>query len=345
LSRVFEVQEMQILGIETSCDETASAVMDESGELLANVVSSQVEVHRPFGGVVPEIASRKHMENILPVIRKSMKAAAVTIDDIGAVAVTQGPGLVGSLLVGLGVAKALAYGRGIPLVGVNHLAAHIAAVYIEHPQVTPPFVSLVVSGGHTALYHVLEEERFQSLGHTRDDAAGEAFDKVAKLLGLGYPGGPIIDEVARQGDPGAIPFPRGLSRRSNLEFSFSGLKTAVLLHLRGKCLPPLSHAALADLAASFQEAVIDVLVAKTRQAALRCRVGRCVVTGGVACNRRLRERMLAMGAQDGIEVFFPSATFCTDNAAMVARAGIPSLRNGRSSVDLGMNARSRWPLG
>ena len=336
---------MHILGIETSCDETASAVIRETGEVISSVVSSQVEAHRPFGGVVPEIASRKHMEWIAPVIREALDRAMVSLDDIGAVAVTQGPGLVGSLLVGLGVAKALSYGRGIPLAGVHHLAGHIAAVYLEYPEVAPPFVALVVSGGHTSLFHVLQEDRFRLLGQTRDDAAGEAFDKVAKLLDLGYPGGPIIDAVARTGDPGAIPFPRGLKRGRTLDFSFSGLKTAVLLHVRDRSLLPLSQHALADLAASFQEAVVDVLVTKTCQAARRCAVQRVAVTGGVACNRRLRERMRAEGEAEGLDVLIPSPPLCTDNAAMVARAALPQLRMGPAAWDLGINARSRWTLG
>jgi N6-L-threonylcarbamoyladenine synthase len=336
---------MLILGIETSCDETAAAVIRDSGEILSNVVSSQVEAHRPYGGVVPEIASRKHMEWIVPVIRHALNESQVSLDELDGIAVTQGPGLVGSLLVGLGVAKAFAYARALPLAGVHHLVAHVAAIYLEHPEVTPPFVALVVSGGHTALYYVRAEDRFQPLGQTRDDAAGEAFDKVAKLLGLGYPGGPIIDSVARQsGDPEAIPFPRALMRGRSLEFSFSGLKTSVLFHLRERCLPPLKDQALANLAASFQEAVVDVLVGKTRLAALRCECPRVVVTGGVACNSRLRECMSSMGKVEALEILFPSASLCTDNAAMVARAAVPHLRNGSGIWDLGMNARSRWPL-
>lgn len=336
---------MLILGIETSCDETAAAVLADSGEMLSNIVSSQVASHRPYGGVVPEIASRKHMEWILPVIRRALREASVSLERVDAIAVTQGPGLVGSLLVGLGVGKALAYARGLPMAGVHHLMAHVAAVYLEHPEATPPFVALVVSGGHTALYHVKSEDQFQLLGQTRDDAAGEAFDKVAKLLGMGYPGGPVIDEMAsRGGDPEAVAFPRALLDGRSLEFSFSGLKTAVLLCLRERCLPPLRDKDLADLAASFQEAVVDVLVHKTRMAARRCDSSRVVITGGVACNSRLREQMLSMGKAESYEVLFPSAVLCTDNAAMVARAGLFQLRNGAGALDLQMNARSRWPL-
>jgi N6-L-threonylcarbamoyladenine synthase len=335
---------MFVLGIETSCDETAAAVIGGSGEVLSNMVSSQVELHRPFGGVVPEIASRKHMEWIVPVTRGAVERSGISLADLGGIAVTQGPGLVGSLLVGIGLAKALAYARGLPLVGVHHLAAHISAIYLEHPWVEPPMVALVVSGGHTALYFVPREGHHRLLGQTRDDAAGEAFDKVAKCLGLGYPGGPIIDRVSMNGDPGAIAFPRALTGGGSLEFSFSGLKTAVLLHLRERCLLPLNDQTLADLAASFQEAVVDVLVSKTRRAAQRCKVKRILVTGGVACNRRLRERMLAMGEEEGTEVLFPAAVFCTDNAAMVAREGLPRLLEGGTPLDLTMNARSRWPL-
>lgn len=335
---------MLILGIESSCDETAAAVIRDTGDILSNVVLSQIEVHRPYGGVVPEIASRKHMEWIIPVVREGLRSAGVSAGELDGIAVTQGPGLVGSLLVGLGVAKGMAYGLGLPLAGVHHLAAHIAAAYLEHPQLAPPFLALVVSGGHTALYHVLGEERFHLLGQTRDDAAGEAYDKVAKLLGLGYPGGPVIEQVALSGDPHAIAFPRGLAKGSNMEFSFSGLKTAVLFHLRHRCLQPMGRQTLADLSASFQEAVIDVLVVKSRLAAKRCKVKRLAVTGGVACNRRLRERMLAMGQEEGWEIFFPSPSLCTDNAAMVARAGLAELRKKDRHWDLGMNARSRWPL-
>jgi N6-L-threonylcarbamoyladenine synthase len=334
-----------VLGIETSCDETAAAVIRGEEEVLSNVVASQVEAHRPFGGVVPEIASRKHMEWILPVVRKALADAEVRLQDLEGIAVTQGPGLVGSLLVGLGVAKALAYALRLPLVGVNHLAGHIAAVYLEHPWIRPPFLALVVSGGHTALFHVRGEDRFHLMGQTRDDAAGEAFDKVAKCLDLGYPGGPVIDRLARRGDPRSIAFPRALVKgEANLDFSFSGLKTAVVLHLKERCLLPLKEQEKADVAASFQEAVVDVLVSKTRTAARSLRVPRVVISGGVACNRRLRECMIRMGEEEGLEVHFPSPALCTDNAAMVARAGLVSLKKGGRDVDLTLNARSRWPL-
>lgn len=336
---------MLVLGIETSCDETSCALLEGERNILSNVVSSQVEVHRPFGGVVPEIASRKHMESILPVIRAALERGGREMEQVEGIAVTQGPGLVGSLLIGIGVAKALAYARQLPLVGVHHLAGHIAAAYLEHPGLESPFVTLVVSGGHTALYQVLEEERFRLLGQTRDDAAGEAFDKVAKLLGLGYPGGPVIDRVARHGDPRGVSFPRGLARSQGLDFSFSGLKTAVMTHLRNRAFLPLSEQSLADLAASFQEAVVDVLVEKTIRAARRCRVTKVAITGGVACNGRLREQMAQRARQEGLEALFPRPALCTDNAAMIARAGLARLRRGEGALDLAMNARSRWPLG
>lgn len=336
---------MLILGIETSCDETSCALLWGDRDVLSNVVSSQVEVHRPFGGVVPEIASRKHMEWILPVIREALGKAGRSMDQVEGIAVTQGPGLVGSLLIGLGVAKALAFARKLPLVGVHHLAGHIAAAYLEDPGLRPPFVALVVSGGHTALYHVKGEESFSLLGQTRDDAAGEAFDKVAKLLGLGYPGGPVIDKVAREGDPKALRFPRAMSKGQGLDFSFSGLKTAVLTYLRDSTFLPLSKGALADLAASFQEAVVEVLVDKTLRAARKCKVGRVVAAGGVACNTRLREHFSAKAREEGLEVLFPRPSLCTDNAAMVARAALGPLERGEGVLDLSMNARSRWPLG
>lgn len=336
---------MLVLGIETSCDETSCALLEGERTVLSNVVSSQIEVHRPFGGVVPEIASRKHMENVLPVIRAALQGAGRRLEEVEGIAVTQGPGLVGSLLIGLGVAKALAYARGLPLVGVHHVVGHIAAAYLDHPHLSPPLVALVVSGGHTALYHVLDEQRLILLGQTRDDAAGEAFDKVAKFLGLGYPGGPAIENAARGGDPGTIRFPRGLAGGRGLDFSFSGLKTAVVTHLREKAFLPLGRQALADLAASFQEAVVDVLVEKTIKAAKACKVRRLVVAGGVACNGRLRELMARRAAEEGLESLFPNPRLCTDNAAMIARAGFSQLKTGLGKLDLSINARSRWPLG
>ena len=335
---------MLILGIETSCDETAAAVLDGEDKVLSNIISSQVEIHRPYGGVVPEIASRKHMEWIAPVVRSALSEASVTLDDLDGISVTRGPGLIGSLLVGLGTAKAMAYAKKLPLVGIHHLAAHIAAIYLENSGIETPFTALVVSGGHTSLYLVSGEEEFSFLGGTRDDAAGEAFDKVAKILGLGYPGGPEIDRAARNGDPDAVRFPRALDEEGSLDFSFSGVKTAVIHHLKDKRLPPLDDRTTADIAASFQEAVVDSLVSKTRQAAKEHGVRQVAVTGGVACNRRLRARMEEMGRTEGIDVLFPSPILCTDNAAMAARAGLKALERGAANWDLTMNARSRWPL-
>lgn len=336
--------QMLILGVETSCDETAAAILRAPDELLSNVVSSQVVFHRPFGGVVPEVASRKHMEWIVPVIREALQKAQVGLSDLHGIGVTQGPGLVGSLLVGLSAAKAISYALGLPLVGVNHLEAHIAAAYLEHPELKPPFVALVVSGGHTALYEVGDSGTIRLMGRTRDDAAGEAFDKVAKILGLGYPGGPEIERAAGGGSPDAVSFPRAMSEESTLEFSFSGLKTSVLHHVRENCLPPLDPETVSNIAASFQEAVVDVLVQKTLLAAERLDLCRVVITGGVACNGRLREKMIQLARERGVDVFFPSAELCTDNAAMVARAAYDHLRAVPGGVDLSMDARSRWSM-
>lgn len=336
---------MLVLGIETSCDETSCALLEGEGRVLSNVVSSQVEVHRPFGGVVPEIASRKHMEWIIPVLNEALIKAGCTLDDVEGIAVTQGPGLVGSLLIGLGVAKALAYVKGLPVVGVNHLAGHIASVYLDDPSFRPPFVALVASGGHTALYFVKEEERITLLGQTRDDAAGEAFDKVAKLLGLEYPGGPAIEKASKEGDPSAVRFPRGLSNKGGLDFSFSGLKTAVVTYLKEKAFLPLDPRRLSDVAASFQEAVVDVLVEKTIRGAKKCKVKRIAVTGGVACNGRLREKLSTRAKEEGFQLRFPAPSLCTDNAAMIARAGLRPLERGEGRRIGPMEARSRWQLG
>lgn len=328
---------MLILAIDTSCDDTAASVFLAPRRVLSSVVSSQEEVHREYGGVVPELASRRHMENIVPVIRAALGKAGVGVVDLEAVAVTRGPGLIGSLFVGLMTAKAIAYARGLPFVGVNHLMGHLLSVFLTQ-EVPFPFVGLVVSGGHTSLYLAKGPLDYQLLGETRDDAAGEAFDKVAKLLGLGYPGGPIIERLAREGDPQAIPFPRPMLDEG-YSFSFSGLKTAVRNYVHRT--PDVD---VRDIAASFQEAVFDVLVGKAIRAAQALGVGRIVVAGGVAANRRLRERFLEEGERAGLEVYFPSREHCTDNAAMIALAGYELLRAGRrDSLDL--NALSRWPLG
>ncbi len=330
---------MLLLAIETSCDDTAASVLEGPRRVLSSVVSSQEEVHRRYGGVVPELASRRHMENIVPVVRAALAEAGVGIEDIDAVAVTRGPGLVGSLFVGLMMGKAIAFARRLPFVGVNHLMGHLLAVFLER-EVPFPFVGLVVSGGHTSLYLVKGFLDYQVLGETRDDAAGEAFDKVAKLLGLGYPGGPIIDRLAREGDPHSIAFPRPMLDEG-FSFSFSGLKTAVRNFIVSH---PDYKRKLADVAASFQEAVCDVLVGKTVRASKTYGVKRIVVSGGVASNSRLRERFLEEAQREGLKVYFPSPHFCTDNAAMIALAGYELLKAGRRDP-WDINALSRWPLG
>ena len=345
---------MIVLGIETSCDDTAAAVLVDR-RVRSSVVSSQDEVHGPYGGVVPELASRHHVANILPVIHAALDQAGVTVEDLDGVAVTCGPGLVGSLLVGLSAAKGIAFARGIPLVGVNHLEGHLLAIFLEQ-EISFPFLALLVSGGHTSLYRAEALGHYQLVGRTRDDAAGEAFDKAAKMLGLGFPGGRVIDGLARSGDRAAVHFPRANVRSGKHDFSFSGLKTALRELLRGstKHLPVgtrfagldtggLSPRALADLAASYQEAVVDMLVATTMSAAEEFSVSRIVVAGGVSANSRLRERMRAEGDERRFEVCFPALRFCTDNAAMIAYAGALRLER-REQDSLALNASASLPL-
>ena len=317
-----------ILGIETSCDETAAAVVAGGREIVSNVVWSQVAVHHPYGGVVPELASRKHIEKIIPVVQKALEMAEVDGARIDGVAATCGPGLVGSLLVGLSFAKAFAYARGLPLTGVNHLHGHIAAVYLIPDPPPFPFVALLTSGGHTNLFYVAGPMDFEPMGQTRDDAAGEAFDKVAKVLGLGYPGGGVIDRLAQEGDPNRIRFPRAFLDRAGFDFSFSGIKTAVARYVQEQ---NKGTAAIPDIAAGFQEAVVEVLVEKAISAARARDCRHLAVVGGVASNRRLRTLMSEAAQQAGISVYIPSPDLCTDNAAMIAAMGHHQLSAGRTA--------------
>ncbi|MBW2554375.1 MAG: tRNA (adenosine(37)-N6)-threonylcarbamoyltransferase complex transferase subunit TsaD [Deltaproteobacteria bacterium] len=330
---------MIVLGIESSCDETAAAVVKDGKKILSNVVSSQVDFHKKYGGVVPEIASRKHVESIVPVIKEALGEAKLTLDNIEGI----GPGLVGSLLIGISVAKSIAYAKNLPLIGVNHLEGHLNTIFLEETDLEFPFVGLVVSGGHTNLYHVRAMGDYDFLGQTRDDAAGEAFDKVAKLLGLGYPGGAIIDKMAKDGNAAAINFPRAIIAKDSFDFSFSGIKTAVLHYIKRQD-GDINNGHAKDIVASFQEAVVDVLVTKVVQAAKRCKVDKAVLAGGVAANSRLREKMAIQSEKEDIKVFIPSTHLCTDNAAMIAAVGDYYLEKGITSP-LTLNASSRLPLG
>ena len=316
-----------VLAIETSCDETAAAVMRGGTELLSSVVASQIDFHARFGGVVPEIASRKHTEAIVGVVDEALEQASVCFADLDALAVTHGPGLIGALVVGLAYAKGVALATGLPLVGVNHLEGHIFANVLDDPTIAPPLVTLLVSGGHTSLIHVPEWGVYHTLGETLDDAAGEAFDKVAKVLGLGYPGGPVISRLAEEGDPAAIDFPRAMLRSGDYRFSLSGLKTAVINHIRHE-REAGREIDVPDLAASFQAAVVDVQVAKTVRAALEHRVATVCLAGGVAANPSLRESLREALAAKGIRLSVPAFALCTDNAAMIAAAGTWRLRRG-----------------
>jgi N6-L-threonylcarbamoyladenine synthase len=308
-----------ILAIESSCDETAAAVLQGGNRLLSSIIASQIDVHRQYGGIVPELASRHHMEAIEPVVRQALDDAGMTMDDIDAIAVTRGPGLVGSLIVGFSFAKALAAARNIPFTGVDHVYAHLYAIFLEEQRPEFPYIGLVVSGGHTSLYAVEDFHSVRVLGQTRDDAAGEAFDKVAKILGLEYPGGPVISRLAQKGVPDAFAFPRSRLRDTPLDFSFSGLKTSVLTEVRK--LEAAGSVPVADVCASFQEAVVDVLVEKTIKAAIQENIPHVVLAGGVAANPRLRDAMKEAGDAADIAVLCPSPELCTDNAAMIAIAG------------------------
>ncbi len=332
---------MITLGIETSCDETAVAIVDSGQDILANLISSQIKIHRPYGGVVPELASRQHIDNLLPLIQESLNVACKEISDIQLIAVTYGPGLIGALLVGLSAAKAMAYYLDVPLVGVNHIEAHLYAPFLEKEVPKYPIMALVVSGGHTSLFYMPSSSKRIPIGSTRDDAAGEAFDKVAKFLGLSYPGGVIIDKLSIKGKRDKILFPRPMIKEKNFDFSFSGLKTAVInyLHSHPSLLDHIKNSThpeqlpeVWDLVASFQEAVIDVLVTKTLRAAKEFGVSSIVVAGGVAANTRLRKVMSDAAYSIKLKAYFPSLELCTDNAAMVAGLGYQLYRNGKIAL-------------
>lgn len=322
------------MGIETSCDETAVSVVEDGRKVLSSVVASQIPEHRKFGGVVPEVASRQHVETITQVIDQALLEAGKTIEDIDQVAVTYGPGLVGALLVGVAAAKALAYGRGLPLNGVNHIEGHLYANFIQSPALEPPLLALIVSGGHTHLVKMTDYGEYEVLGKTRDDAAGEAFDKVARVLELGYPGGPLIDEAAKKGNPQAVDFPRAIQGENNWNFSFSGLKSAVLNHVNTEKMKghPLQ---VYDVAASFQQAVVDVLVDKTIDCAVNQGMNQVVLSGGVAANSQLRRALAEACKSKGISFHMPDLSLCTDNGAMIACVGY---------YDYCLGIRSRWNL-
>ena len=332
-----------ILAIESSCDETAAAVVVNGREVLSNVISSQIDIHTKFGGVVPEVASRKHIEAINIVVSQALEEAGVTLDDIDAVGVTYGPGLVGALLVGLQYAKGLAYSLNVPLIGVNHIEGHICANFIQHKDLKPPFVCLVVSGGHTFIVHMKDYGEFEIIGETRDDAAGEAFDKVARAIGLGYPGGPKIDKISKQGNENAMKFPKANFHDNSLDFSFSGVKSAVLNYIN-KMNMTGEEINTADVAASFQKAVVDVLTENVIKTCTRRDVHKIAIAGGVASNSKLRESLTEAGKKRGIEVLFPAPILCTDNAAMIGSAAYFELLKG-NVAPLDINAKPNLRLG
>jgi N6-L-threonylcarbamoyladenine synthase len=320
---------MIILGIETSCDETAASIVIDGAKILSSVVSSQVDVHHKYGGVVPELASRKHIEDIVPIVKESVSKAGINFKQINALAVTQGPGLIGSLIVGFSFAKSFAYTLGIPWIGVNHLEGHINSVFLESNPPAFPFVSLLASGGHTSIYYVKSHTETELMGQTRDDAAGEAFDKVSKAIGLGYPGGIVIDRLARKGDPSKIVFPRAYLDKSGFDFSFSGIKTAVNRYIQTHGDEYKNQ--IPDILAGFQESVVDVLSYKVLNAVMERDCNQISLVGGVAANRRLREKVKQDAKKKGIKVHIPSIDLCGDNAAMIAATGYHYLKYGKSS--------------
>ncbi|MCD6473010.1 tRNA (adenosine(37)-N6)-threonylcarbamoyltransferase complex transferase subunit TsaD [Candidatus Aerophobetes bacterium] len=332
---------MLILGIETSCDETSAAIVKDGEKILSNVVSSQVEIHKKFGGIVPEIASRKHIEMIIPVIKESLKKANIGLQDIDAIAATFGPGLLGSLLVGLNVAKGISYARGLPFIGINHLEAHLYANFLCYPSLSPPLIGLVISGGHTELVYLSKKRKYETLGTTRDDAIGEAFDKVAKILELGYPGGPIIEKAAKKGDPEAINLPSVHFKSNTLDFSFSGIKTAILYYVkeikkRGGLVPK------EDIAASFQMKAAQILTERVLKAISLKGTKKVILGGGVSSNLFLRS-FLRNKIPSDVEIFFPSLELCTDNAAMVAACAWQKIKEGKFS-SLFLNAQPNLKL-
>jgi N6-L-threonylcarbamoyladenine synthase len=338
---------MLVLGIESSCDETAAAIVKDGRIILSSEIYSQTELHRPFGGVVPEIASREHLTQIGPIVEAAISKAGVSIHEIDGVAVTQGPGLIGSLMVGVSFAKAFAFGRGIPLVGVNHIEGHVYSVVFDNPPVEYPALALIVSGGHTNLFYVPEEGHYKAVSRTRDDAAGEAFDKVAQMLGLGYPGGPVIERVALSGDPFAYRFPRAKISDGRPDFSFSGLKTAVSRQLRERGIVPVTPGEtpgrdISDVAASFQSAVVGALTSTMAKVAREMEPKTLIVAGGVACNLALQDEARKVGTGMGVPVYFPSRHLSTDNAAMIAAAGHARLVRGeRGSLSLSADVTLR----
>ncbi|SHH80210.1 N6-L-threonylcarbamoyladenine synthase [Clostridium collagenovorans DSM 3089] len=336
-------KDMKILAIESSCDETSAAVVVNGRDVLSNIISSQIDIHEKFGGVVPEVASRKHIEAISAVVEEALQEANTIMEEIDAIAVTYGPGLVGALLVGIQYAKSLAYATNKPLIGVNHIEGHICANFIEHKDLKPPFVCLIVSGGHTFIVHMKDYGDFEVLGQTRDDAAGEAFDKIARAIGLGYPGGPKVDKISKEGNAEAIKFPRAKFDGDTLDFSFSGVKSAVLNYINQAKMKE-EKIVEADIAASFQNAVVGVLVDNAMKACKMKKVDKIVIAGGVASNSCLRETLTKEGKKRGIEVLFPAPILCTDNAAMIGSAAYFEYKKG-NIADLTLNAIPNLKLG